>query len=251
MKTTLTAAVLLLSLIVLPGCTEKSTPGGGSAADQKRPLTGENEGTFELTVPGSVPWATSVKQGESTPVTIGITRGKNFDQDVALSFSELPTGVTVDPAGASIKKSDPDAKLTLKANDEATVGTFTVKVIGTPGKGKASPHELKITVSKKADKAAVSISVPTLSTHVQQGASKEVSISAKGIKEDVTLKFDSLPPGVTVDPANPIAKNGEEVKVNVKATPEAGLGDKTIKVIAHPATGTDFEQDLKVTIEKK
>jgi len=252
MRTTLTA--VLLSLSVLTGCNDtKGTPGGVTSGDNKVPAIGApKDGTFILTAPGSLPWATTVKQGESVPLTIGISRGKNFDQDVALKFEGLPTGVTVEPASAKIDHSAPDAKLTLKAADNAEVGTKTVKVTGANVAGGSGAIEFKLTVKNKA---VYSFNVPLTSTAVQQGGSKEVAINVSheaGFDEDVELKFEDLPPGVTVEPSTFTVKKGEgEAKVTVKATPEAGLGEKTIKVTGHSTKGIDSGALLKVTIEPK
>lgn len=250
MKTGIAAGVVVvLSLIALPGCTDKSTVGGQGASDEK-PLIGEADNSFKLTVPGSVPYATAVKEGESTPFTVGIKRGKNFNQDVSLKF-EGPAGVTVEPAGAAIKAGASDAKLTLKAADDAAPGSYDIKVIGTPSKGPAAVSEFKITVNKKA---TFSISVPTLSTSIKQGETKVVSIGVKresGFDEDVTLKFDDLPKGVTIEPTSPVVKQGDkDAQIKIKAADDAGLGDKTFKVTGHPAKGSDAVQEFKLTDRK-
>jgi hypothetical protein len=68
----------------------------------------------------------------------------------------------------------------------------------------------------------------------------------------VSLKFEGLPKGVTVEPLLPAIKHGEEeTKVTVKAADDAALGDHTVKVIGHPKEGPDAISDLKLTISKK
>jgi hypothetical protein len=44
---------------------------------------------------------------------------------------------------------DTEAKVTLKATADASLGDFTVKVTGHPTKGRDATNELKITVAKK------------------------------------------------------------------------------------------------------
>ena len=61
----------------------------------------------------------SVQQGEQTEATIGIKRAKNFGEDVAITFADVPKGVTVEPASATIEHGDTDAKITFKVGDEA------------------------------------------------------------------------------------------------------------------------------------
>src|SRR5688500_9254481 len=57
------------------------------------------EDTFSMRVPT---FSTQIKQAESKAVTVGSSRGKNFDEDVALKLDGLPKGVTVEPAEAAI-----------------------------------------------------------------------------------------------------------------------------------------------------
>jgi len=120
------------------------TKGSDSASEFK--LTVVKKDTFTLSAPLL---STTLKQGDTKEVSVGIKRDKNFDQDVALAFAELPTGVTIAPATAVIKHEDANVKLTLKAGNEAAVGDFTVKVTGHPTKGADASTELKITVAKQ------------------------------------------------------------------------------------------------------
>jgi uncharacterized membrane protein len=144
-----TAWITLISaaLVGLIGCDTNDHAGGpGATRNTSKPVIGQRPETFSLTAPIM---ATSIKQGESKKITIGIDRGKNFDQDVKVSFKNVPEGIVIEPATFSIKHSDEDAKVTLKAANEAAVGEFTVQVTGTPASGAASTTELKINVNKK------------------------------------------------------------------------------------------------------
>ncbi len=158
MKTLCTALVLLASA-ALVGCNNHSStgtsekhPGGPGVTNpsQKEPLFGgTNENEFKLNPPHT---ATHLKQGEAKQVTIGITRGQNFDQDVTLKFSgspDMPKGVSFEPASPVIKHGDKEAVVTVKAADDAAVGDFNVKVDGHPTKGKDATTTLEIKVDKK------------------------------------------------------------------------------------------------------
>ena len=141
------AAVVAAGLAV--GCNKGGTaggPGASNTSNQQGPRVGAADDTFSLKVPTL---ATKVKQTESQVVSIGIDRGKNFAQDVALKFENLPEGVTIDPAAPTLKSSDTEAKVTVKASDMAAVGDFTVKAVGHPAKGADAANELKIAVEKK------------------------------------------------------------------------------------------------------
>jgi uncharacterized membrane protein len=143
------ACLLIAASVAFAGCNNNSTPGGPGATSNRgdnKPVVGRADDTFTLDPPNL---ATKVKQGESKAVSIGIKRGKNFDQDVTLKFSDLPKGVTIDPASPVIKHGDTEVKLTVKAADDAALGDFAVKATGHPTKGSDASNELRITVDKK------------------------------------------------------------------------------------------------------
>lgn len=127
-------ALAAFGLLTQVGC------GGGGTTG------GMDKDNFRLTVPIL---STKLKQGEAKSVSIGISRGKGFEQDVGLKFDSVPQGVTVDPVTPTLKHGDTEAKVTVKAAEDAAVGDFTVKVTGHPAKGTDAVSELKITVEKK------------------------------------------------------------------------------------------------------
>jgi len=143
----LSAGVLILSLVALAGCTE-GTPGGPGATEvtAKKPVLGLADDTFDLEVPRM---STSLKQGESKEIAIRVSRGKNFDQDVTLKFTGVPKGVSLVLASPVIAHGDKEAKVTLKAADDAALGDFTLKATGEPTKGMPASSELKVTVARK------------------------------------------------------------------------------------------------------
>jgi uncharacterized membrane protein len=243
--------LLAIGLVAFTGCGHQGTPGGPGATDKdaKKPLYGQADNTFNLNVPAR---STTVQQGETKEVAIGIQRGKNLDEDVTITLVDVPAGVTFDPASPVIKHGDTEAKFTLKAGDEATVGDFTVKVTGHPTKGADASNEFKLTV---ANKDTFHLSVPFLSTTLNQGDTKEVSIGIKRDKkfdQDVTLAFTELPTGVTIEPASPVIKQGDtEAKVMLKGKADASVGDFTVKITGHPTKGADASNELKVNVAKQ
>ncbi len=245
----LKALALTLVAIVLVGCNRGGTAGGPGATDPavKPPLFGQADDTFNLTAA-----AVSLKQGDAEKAAIGIKRGTNFDQDVTLVFADMPKGITLDPAGLVLKSADTDAKFTLTAGDDAAPGEYTVKVIGHPGRGGDATNEFKLTVAKKD---SFTLSMPFWTTGLKQGETKAVSVAItrdKRFDQDVTLKFDGLPKGITVEPAGAVIKNGEaDAKFVIKATDEAALGDFAVKATGHPTKGADATHEFKFTVAKK
>ena len=109
---TIFAGLMALSLAALVGCSgdhnsaasnKVGGPGATVSSDRSGSILGLKEGEFSLSPPLL---STHIKQGASDVVTIGIKRGKNFDEDVALSFSGVPDHVTLDPKAPTIKKGD-------------------------------------------------------------------------------------------------------------------------------------------------
>jgi hypothetical protein len=142
------AGILAAGLVVALGCDNSSTPGGPGASnpDAKKPVVGQATDTFTLDMPTL---GASIKQGETKSVTIGIKRGKNFDEDVSLKFDALPKGVTIEPAAPMIKHGESEAKINLKAADDATLGDSKIRVTGHPSKGSDASSDLSLTVNKK------------------------------------------------------------------------------------------------------
>ena len=96
-----------------------------------------------------MPGSTSLKQGEAKTVSVGIKRDKSFDQDVALTFSDMPKGVTLEPDAPVIKHGDTEAQITLTGADDASLGKFAIKVTGHPAKGAEASNEFKLVVAKE------------------------------------------------------------------------------------------------------
>ena len=237
----------VMTLAALIGCNQ-GTP-GGPGTTEKKPVYGRADDTFNLSVPVL---SSSLQQGEQTETTVGIKRAKNFDQDVALKFADVPKGVTVEPAGPVIKHGDTDAKITFKAEDEAPLGDFKVKVTGHPTKGGDAQIEFKLTI---AAKDSFTLSTPRLSTSLKQGETQTVSIGIKRDKsfdQDVALTFGDMPTGVTLRPLSPVIKHGDaKAQVTLTAADDAALGNFAIKVTGHPAKGADASNELKLTVAKK
>jgi hypothetical protein len=246
MKSLFTGLVVM-TLAALTGCSE-GTP-GGPGATEKKPAFGQADDTFNLSVPVL---SSSVQQGEQTEATVGIQRAKNFDEDVAITFADVPKGVTVEPASPVIKHGDTDAKITFKVGDDAALGDFKVNVTGHPTKGSDAQIAFKLTISAKD---SFTLSTPSLSTSLKQGGTQTVSIGIKRDKrfdQDVTLTFGDMPTGVTLQPQSPVIKHGDADKqVTLTGANDAALGDFAIKVTGHPEKGADASSELNITVAKK
>ncbi|HVR74871.1 MAG TPA: hypothetical protein VMT52_11085 [Planctomycetota bacterium] len=146
MKSTF-AGLLAVLLIALPGC-NLGTRGGTGTTDPNtpEPLIGLAADTFRLKVPVL---STSLKQGETRAVSIGIDRGTNFEENVTLTFSALPRGVTFEPDAPVIQRGDAEAKFSISAADDAALGDFTVLVTGEPTKGSSAVNHFKLAIAQR------------------------------------------------------------------------------------------------------
>jgi len=100
------------------------------------------------------------------------------------------------------------------------------------------------------------LKAPATATTVQQGATQEVKITVdrgRDFKEDVTLKVEDVPAGLTVDPMQPVVKGAdkEDIKLQVTAAADAKPGDYTLRVTGVPAEGVSTPVDFKVTVKEK
>lgn len=114
-------------------------------ATNANPIARDPENTFRINTPILT---TTIKQGETKIVTIGITRSKNFDQDVTLKFEGTPAGVTIEPAEPMIKHDEKEVKINVSAAADATLNDFAIKIIGHPATGPDATNKLNLSVSK-------------------------------------------------------------------------------------------------------
>ena len=88
-----------------------------------------------------------IKQGQKANVTVSVTRGSDFKQDVKLKVN-APKGLKVTPADPVIKASDKDVQLTVEADKEAPLEDAKIEITGVPEKGKEVPLTINVTVEK-------------------------------------------------------------------------------------------------------
>jgi len=87
---------------------------------------------------------------------------------------------------------------------------------------------------------------------VRQGESMDVPIDinrGKNFRQDVELKFAGLPQGVSVAPGASSIKSSEtESTVSLMAASNAALGDFTVTVTGHPASGVASATEVKLSV---
>lgn len=120
-------------------------PTEGADAQVEFKLTIAAKDSFTLSMPDASP----LKQGTTQTLTIGIERDKSFDQNVAISFGDLPTGVTLEPSNPVVKHGETGAQVELSIAEDASLGDFTIQVTGHPTEGVDTSDEIKLTVVEK------------------------------------------------------------------------------------------------------
>ncbi len=254
MKRTIAMFLSLSSagLLALTGCgTKEGNPGGPGANNPDKPLVGSQDNTFTITSSSVTVYA----GGKPADSSIGIKRGTGFTQEVGLEFGNLPSGVKLTPATKSIPNGTDEVKFTVTADDNATPGEYVVKVTGKPASGPNSNVDLKLTVKPRATFSLDPPGNALWSAGVKQGETKNYTVAISRddqFVDDVTIKFDNLPKGVTIEPSSPVIKSGiSEAKVVVKAAADAPIGDFRLKVTGHPTKGADVTTDMKFAVSEK
>ncbi|MBL8799516.1 MAG: hypothetical protein JNM56_36880 [Planctomycetia bacterium] len=124
---------------------------------------------------------------------------------------------------------------------------------GGPGATNNTSSERRIGIGPAEN--TFQLDMPNLSTKVKQGETKIIGIGikrGKNFDQDVTLKFDKVPQGVTIDAGDAAIQRGaEEAKVTVKVAEDAALGDFTIGVNGIPKDGASAVNEFKITVEQK
>jgi uncharacterized membrane protein len=130
-----------------PGGPGVKTSTGIQTQTANKPVIEDSKDTFSLRTPAM---STTLKQGETKSVSIALSRGSEFKDDVQVSFSGVPAGVKVTPATAKLGAQEKELKIDIAAEPEAEAGEFSIIVKGHSDKGGPdSINHLKLTVAAK------------------------------------------------------------------------------------------------------
>jgi hypothetical protein len=236
--------LVLLSGVLLVGCSQ-GTPGGPGVTGPS-PNFGQAENTFNLSVPRM---ATTVQQGESFEATIGIKRGVNFDQDVALLFTNLPVGISIEPAAPKILRGVNETKVKFVAEDSATAGSFQVKLTGHPTEGGDAQVDFSLSVVVKD---SFTFKLPSR-VELKQGTETTVPVEivrAEKFASDVALTFSDFPSGVSIEPTTSVIKSTDAAtRFQLTATKEAAVGKFNVTITGTPVEGIKVEHVWQLEVQ--
>lgn len=146
---------MLIGALALVGCDRESNSGGPGAKQTTTTTTRDGtvtttktenrDETFKVQVPSG---GTNITQGKREEVSISLSRGSDFKQDVKLTF-ESPKGLKVIPATTTIKSGDDKTKVFVEVAEDATVGRHSITVTGAPATGKSASVMMDIDVKKR------------------------------------------------------------------------------------------------------
>jgi hypothetical protein len=183
-------------------------------------LTVNPFGNFTLT---PSPKVLTVPQGSGGTSTITINPTDTFDQNVKLSVSGLPAGVT---ATITPNPATSTATLSLAVSDAAAVGTSAITITGTAGK---LVH--KATVTLKVVEPDFTLTAAPQSLTIAQGRSASSTITINPIYTfdgSVTLTVSGVPDGVSASISpNPTTSSSA---LTLAVSDSAAIGTTTITI---------------------
>ncbi len=149
------ASLAVMGLVAVVGCNTSATGGGGmratgpqSTSPKARPPEGTG-GTFKLSAPAT---STEVKHGQTKDVKIGISKGKDFKENINFTTEVEPAdkGVTAEMEKKTWTPSEPEEVMVrVAATDKAAEGNYKVKVTATPAEGKPTDVIFEVKVPAK------------------------------------------------------------------------------------------------------
>ncbi len=189
-------------------------------------LAGSTSSTPSYSLSSS-PNAVSVVQGSTGTSTITVSVAGGFDSAVALSASNLPSGVTASFNPTSVTGAG-TSTLTFTVSSTASTGTATVTITGTSA-STTETTTVSLTVNAP-NSGTFAVSVSPTSGSLNEGQSGYAVVTTTvsgGFSGAVALSASGLPSGVT----------GSFSPATI-AAPGSGTSDFTLKVARTAKTGT-------------
>jgi predicted small secreted protein/uncharacterized membrane protein len=152
MKKLFAFAVVMVCCISLTGCPNTTTNQGkkDSTTSDASKNKGKEGGDKSLKISTNNDSMT-IRQGGEENIKVTVNREPaSFDEEVHLTFENLPKGVTVSPADGKIAKASNDGTFTVRADEGAgEVSNHAVTIKAKSGDTTAS-HGIKMSIKKKS-----------------------------------------------------------------------------------------------------
>ncbi len=187
------------------------------------------------------PTSGSVQRGSPVSATVSTATTSGTAQNVALTASGLPSGVTAAFSPSSVT-SGGSSTLTLSASAGAATGSSAVTITGT---GTSATHTATYTVTVTTAPGGddFSVSLSPASATVAAGSSTSATVNTattSGSPQTVGLTVSGAPTGVTasVSPASVTSGGSATLSIAVAATAAAGTYTLTVTGAGPSATPT-------------
>lgn len=177
------------------------------------------------------PASVTVAAGASVSVGVKTTSGATVE-DVTLSATGLPSGVTADFQPATVKSGD-GAKLSLSVASGTPDGTHSVTVNAKSASGVTKTSTLTLTVGAGSPGADFGLGLSPASVKVNPGSNISTTVTSTvvgGTSADVTLSASGLPSGAQAvfQPAS--IKSGTNAKLTITTTSSTPAGNYSVTV---------------------
>lgn len=190
-------------------------------------------------------------QGQTGSTTITVTRGGGYDDEVDLSVSNLPVGVTAafEPAQIPAGSGQGTSTLTLTADATTVPGTaqFVVEAEATTRAGLVANATGSVTVNE-APGFSLALDPTTLEIAAGGEVTSDVAITRTGgFAEAVTLTVANLPTGVTATFDN-AAPTGDAAVLTLTADETVTPGPATTITVTGTGTPGTATADIALTV---
>jgi DNA-binding beta-propeller fold protein YncE len=161
---------------------------------------------------------------------IQVNSVNGFSGTVNVSFQNLPTGISVSPAGPYTIAAGQGQPVSISASSTSATGNLALTLSGTSGSLNNSTTFIAA-VSAATPSFQLSVQAPSIQIQ-QQGISQGQNIQINpmgGFSGAVSVSFQNLPTGVSVTPPGPYSiVAGQSQSVMISASNSAAVGNYTL-----------------------
>jgi subtilase family serine protease len=208
-------------------------------------LAGTQTQTPDFTIAAN-PGALTVAQGSSGSSTISISGVGGFSSAVALSASNMPSGVTVQFNPTSISGSQTSTAMFTVASGTAA-GTYSITITGTSG---SLSHSTSVNLTVGAVKSSYTISASPNSLSITRGSSGSSTITLTGtVTGAVTFSASGQGSGTTITFTPSSLSAAGTTTMKVTASSSATTGTRTITITASGG-GTSAKATVSVRVRR-
>lgn len=192
----------------------------------------------------------TVCKGMTATVSISISRQNGHNLPVTLSFTNLPSGISISPSNPTIPAGSSSVSVTISASASASGGTVNISALdsnNTPP-GNKNPKSLSITVRDKFAPSATNVSINKPTSGTNSGSTTINLNRCPGYNNPIDISFSGVPTGVTLSPALVSGTTASSISVSVTVSTLATPGTYTVTGTATSNDGTRQTFTFNITI---